>query len=205
MTASVEPGQATAGAVIGETARPSGPGGRRVLQLDILRGAAILLVLGRHGIHDVGDLGLLAPLVAAWSRFGWTGVDLFFVPSGFLIGGLIFAEIKSRNSLDVKRFYVRRAFKILPMYYVYLVIAAVLLKIKVGGSPSYYGRWPGALARCAVGLPQRSARVDVRGRRRDLQRIDRDQGPQGAGPPLPPQERGRVAEVASAYERSRLG
>ena len=47
--------------------------------LDALRAVAILLVLGRHA--DVSEL---------WNRIGWSGVDLFFVLSGFLISGLLF-------------------------------------------------------------------------------------------------------------------
>jgi peptidoglycan/LPS O-acetylase OafA/YrhL len=48
-------------------------------------------------------------------------VDLFFVLSGFLIGGLLFQEIKTYGSLDVRRFLIRRAFKIWPTYFVYLI------------------------------------------------------------------------------------
>ena len=117
---------------------PAGSGGGgRVLQLDVLRGIAILLVLGRHGLSD-GDLGPLAPLVDTWGRFGWTGVDLFFVLSGFLIGGLIFTEIRTTGTLDVRRFYVRRGFKILPMYYLFMVLAALEVKLRVGGPWWYY-------------------------------------------------------------------
>lgn len=87
----------------------------RNLHLDALRGIAILLVLGRHSSYF--------PL---WNKVGWVGVDLFFVLSGFLISGLIFAEWTRRGTISMRRFYVRRAFKICPSLYVYLATAALL-------------------------------------------------------------------------------
>jgi len=56
----------------------------------------------------------------AVQNLGWTGVDLFFVLSGFLVGGLLLKEIKHRGRLDVGRFIIRRGFKIWPGYYVYV-------------------------------------------------------------------------------------
>jgi len=94
----------------------------RMLQLDVLRGAAIILVLFNH-LDPAVKAGSLQP-VANWCvRFGWTGVNLFFVLSGFLVGGLLFHELKKRGSLDIKRFLIRRGFKIWPAYYVFLVTA----------------------------------------------------------------------------------
>jgi len=43
-------------------------------------------------------------------------VDLFFVPSGFLISSLLFSEYKRYGRIDVKRFWIRRAFKIYPAF-----------------------------------------------------------------------------------------
>ncbi len=79
----------------------------RIKGLDFLRGIAILLVLFRHNI--IGDNLLY--------HFGWLGVDLFFVLSGFLVSGLFFHEYKKKNSVNVKRFLIRRAFKIYPPFY----------------------------------------------------------------------------------------
>jgi peptidoglycan/LPS O-acetylase OafA/YrhL len=94
---------------------------KRVIQLDILRGVAILMVLFRHGPINPREAGQLEGFVRAGVCIGWAGVDLFFVLSGFLIGGLLFQEIKTYGSLDVRRFLVRRAFKIWPTYFVYLI------------------------------------------------------------------------------------
>ncbi|HET6250240.1 MAG TPA: acyltransferase [Tepidisphaeraceae bacterium] len=105
--------------------------GARLLQLDILRGVAILLVLFRHPIvyHDsqIKNVGWWKPLSFILMRFGWTGVDLFFVLSGFLIGGLLFQEIRKTGALDVKRFLIRRGFKIWPPYFVLIGFAFLWL------------------------------------------------------------------------------
>ena len=85
-----------------------------------MRGTAILLVLAAHHetvMRQAGDLQSVANFSA---RFVWSGVDLFFVLSGSLVGGLLFNEIKARSSLDVGRFIIRRGFKIWPGYFVYL-------------------------------------------------------------------------------------
>ncbi len=70
--------------------------------LDVLRGVAILLVLGRHSSYAY---------VRPWAMIGWSGVDVFFVLSGFLISGLLFSEYQQRGCIYVKQFWIRRAFK----------------------------------------------------------------------------------------------
>jgi peptidoglycan/LPS O-acetylase OafA/YrhL len=97
----------------------------RSIELDILRGFAILLVLGLHSPGERGASGVLRPLDGFLHQFGWTGVDLFFVLSGFLIGRLLFLEIQAHGALDVKRFLVRRAFRIWPGYYAFLLFAVI--------------------------------------------------------------------------------
>jgi peptidoglycan/LPS O-acetylase OafA/YrhL len=96
---------------------------RRSLQLDVLRGIAILLVLFRHPAVLPSEAGRLARIARVLERFGWTGVDLFFVLSGFLIGGLLFNEIRQSGRLNVRRFLVRRGMKIWPAYFVFLGFA----------------------------------------------------------------------------------
>lgn len=103
----------------------------RLPQLDFLRAIAVLLVLGTHPAVKFENIGPCLPLATAWHHVGWTGVNLFFVLSGFLIGGLLFAEIRATGALDVRRFVVRRAFKIWPAYYIYLLILLVMF-VKVG-------------------------------------------------------------------------
>jgi peptidoglycan/LPS O-acetylase OafA/YrhL len=95
----------------------------RNVQLDCLRGVAILLVISRHTILFRAP-GWDAPVV----QFGWAGVDLFFVLSGFLISGLLFSEFRQKGSIRFARFALRRALKIYPAFYV-LVLLTILIRI----------------------------------------------------------------------------
>jgi peptidoglycan/LPS O-acetylase OafA/YrhL len=90
--------------------------------LDFLRGVAILLVLGAHatGAIPFSKSGVFRPVAAFCNNCGWTGVDLFFVLSGFLVGGLLLAEIRRFGRFDARRFIVRRGLKIWPSYYVFI-------------------------------------------------------------------------------------
>lgn len=87
--------------------------------LDHLRALAILLVFMFHyQILSSGQPGWL-PEVA---RFGWTGVDLFFVLSGFLISSQLFFQIKQGRTPSLKEFFVKRFFRILPAFWVVVAI-----------------------------------------------------------------------------------
>src|SRR5882672_3141516 len=99
----------------------------RLVQLDVLRAIAVLLVFCRHGIIPPAS-GRLEPLAQSLHRLGWTGVDLFFVLSGFLVGGLLFSELKNSGKLDAPRFLIRRGFKIWPSYFAYLLFLLVVLR-----------------------------------------------------------------------------
>jgi peptidoglycan/LPS O-acetylase OafA/YrhL len=109
-------------------------GAMRNVNLDALRGVAILMVLGRHLDYF--------PL---WTKMGWAGVDLFFVLSGFLISGLLFQEWKVRGAIDFKRFYIRRAFKIYPAFYA-LLLVTVLVNLARPGISSHPVTWKAMLA-----------------------------------------------------------
>ena len=98
--------------------------------LDILRGIAILMVLINH--VEPGVLPGLPALNGAaggvyWHlrSFGWSGVDMFFVLSGFLISGLLFKELERTGTLALGRFWGRRAFKVIPSYAVHLIVLSV--------------------------------------------------------------------------------
>ncbi len=82
---------------------------------------AILLVLVQH----------FSPL--EWTiahRIGWTGVDLFFVLSGYLVTTLLLTEFQKRGTTDVKRFLIRRGFKIYPAFWVMTLSTCLMLALK---------------------------------------------------------------------------
>jgi len=68
---------------------------------------------------------LLAGPFQFLNLFGWAGVDLFFVLSGFLVSGLLFDEHIATGAINIKRFYIRRGFKIIPAFYVLVLITAI--------------------------------------------------------------------------------
>jgi peptidoglycan/LPS O-acetylase OafA/YrhL len=99
----------------------------RMLELDGLRGVAIVLILLLHftiyGIERpaAGPAGILYRLI----QTGWVGVDLFLVLSGFLITGILL-RAKGRERFFLN-FYARRTLRIFPLYFGFLVIAVVIL------------------------------------------------------------------------------
>jgi peptidoglycan/LPS O-acetylase OafA/YrhL len=93
----------------------------------------VLMVLGRHMDPPPADWhSPLKPVFSAWNNGGGEGVDLFFVLSGFLVSGLLFSEYRQRGKLSAKRFYVRRAWKIYPSFYVLLAVSYVYQWVMTG-------------------------------------------------------------------------
>ena len=119
---------------------PTAPAERpRLLELDALRAVATGLVLVNHLY--------MMPFPASWPgwsrhlfdagvRGGWVGVDLFFVLSGYLVSGLLFAEYRSRGTLSVRRFYARRAWKIYPAFYAMLAATVAGVAVTHGLPPA---------------------------------------------------------------------
>src|SRR5216683_166766 len=100
-------------------------GAPRLIYLDVLRATAILLVLGAHTIaFRLPEEAFGYSFFRVWRHMGWVGVDLFFVLSGFVIGGLLFAEYRKHGGIHFGRFLIRRAFKIWPGYLTLLVAVA---------------------------------------------------------------------------------
>jgi peptidoglycan/LPS O-acetylase OafA/YrhL len=100
--------------------RPAGGHPIRIAPIDGLRAIAILLVIVDHYVPwIVVGKGPLSMFVKEASGWAGTGVDLFFVLSGFLITGIL---VKSKGSPNYfARFYWRRSMRIFPAYYIFLL------------------------------------------------------------------------------------
>ncbi len=90
----------------------------RLPGLDLLRAIAIVWVMLFHSFL-VGGLG---PDLAWLSRYGWMGVDIFFVLSGFLIGRQVLTPLAQGSDFSFGAFYSRRAYRIVPAFAVVLAV-----------------------------------------------------------------------------------
>ena len=104
---------------------------QRIFGLDVMRAAAILLVVFSHTLWIVPNAkGLVLDLL---SLSGFLGVEIFFVLSGFLIGKIIY-KLFVNDEFDfskVKYFWVRRWFRTLPNYY-FVLLLNIALAIYLG-------------------------------------------------------------------------
>jgi len=106
-------------------------------ELDLLRGVACLMVLFFHGFaghfNSIG-LSRMPRLFVQTTAYGWTGVNLFFALSGFLITGIL---IESRQESGYyRRFYIRRALRILPPYLAVIVALIILSQARLINHPA---------------------------------------------------------------------
>jgi peptidoglycan/LPS O-acetylase OafA/YrhL len=108
--------------------------GGRIPELDGLRGLAIgMVLLSHYFLTSIQSRpGSLVAYLLAPGRLAWSGVDLFFVLSGFLIGGILLDARHSSNYFRV--FYTRRFFRIIPIYIFCLVAALILYCLADSGT-----------------------------------------------------------------------
>ena len=92
----------------------------RLPGLDLLRAIAIVWVMTFHSyiVWDISDA------VRPYWQFGWMGVDLFFVLSGYLIGSQVLRPLAQGETLRFGDFYLRRAFRIFPAFFAVLALYA---------------------------------------------------------------------------------
>ncbi len=111
-------------------------GSRMIPALDGLRGIAILLVLWCHSAVAAQLHGLrMVAVLGTFAQFSYVGVDLFFVLSGFLLF-LPYARaiLVGGEWPSARRFYIRRARRILPAYYAVIApLSVILLALIVAG------------------------------------------------------------------------
>lgn len=100
----------------------------RFSQLDFLRFCAIILVFLTHARqHFITDHGIPSWLTDhSIITGGWVGVDLFFVLSGFLIGGQLWKEFQIAGKINYKDFFIKRSLRIWPLFYAFLVAFLIL-------------------------------------------------------------------------------
>jgi peptidoglycan/LPS O-acetylase OafA/YrhL len=117
----------TCAAVVAAQSRERAPEtGSRRLDLDAVRGVAIVLALGWHFSRTSSGNVVLDALQTPGRVFGWAGVDLFLVLSGFLVGQLVLRERAGTGSFDGRRFTARRLLTLWPVLYVFLAVHAVV-------------------------------------------------------------------------------
>lgn len=100
---------------------------KRIASIDFYRGVAIVAVV----LYHYGYL-----------PFGYLGVDLFFVISGFLVSGVIISKFKQNQKISFWNFFLRRGFKIWPSYYFFLIVGGIIAFFFL---PDQFIDWPYSL------------------------------------------------------------
>jgi peptidoglycan/LPS O-acetylase OafA/YrhL len=116
--------------------------------LDLLRFIAAYLIVmlhcyfgwkthfGNSGFMDSFSPGVLNKVEGVFGNFSF-GVDIFFIISGFLITYLLLSESEKTGKVDVLKFYIRRAFRIWPLYFFMLLLGPLMSYFYSEQSPGY--------------------------------------------------------------------
>jgi peptidoglycan/LPS O-acetylase OafA/YrhL len=108
----------------------------RVPEWDGVRGLAILMVVLHHYGNIKPGMGGVAGVIGSVTSILWTGVDLFFVLSGFLLGGILMRYRDSANYF--KTFYVRRVCRILPLYFLWMALFFIVPLFAPQNPPGWF-------------------------------------------------------------------
>ncbi len=108
----------------------------KLLGLDHLRAFAILYVILFH-YQFFGH----PAWVKSIAGFGWSGVDLFFVLSGFLISGQLFATIAKGKQISLSEFFIKRFFRIIPPFLFVVILYAAFPTLREWGHLSPIWRY----------------------------------------------------------------
>jgi peptidoglycan/LPS O-acetylase OafA/YrhL len=96
---------------------------KHIPALDGIRGLAVLMVVFYHTGGGAQSSQPLLHAIGVVNKYGWTGVTLFFVLSGFLITGILWDTREDPHHL--KNFYARRSLRIFPLYYFALLLVLI--------------------------------------------------------------------------------
>ncbi|HLX70321.1 MAG TPA: acyltransferase [Verrucomicrobiae bacterium] len=106
----------------------------RLPSLDGWRAVSILMVLGLHAKRLEG-FPKSVPAIYDWIFDGDLGVRFFFIISGFLITWLMLSEHSRTGTVSLKNFYIRRCFRILPVYFAYVGVLFLLQRFTAYSQP----------------------------------------------------------------------
>jgi peptidoglycan/LPS O-acetylase OafA/YrhL len=114
----------------------------RIRELDSLRAVAVCLVIAFHVFKRAAYFTKHETLhfISSLAGVGWLGVDIFFVLSGFLITSILLKTRQENNYF--KNFYMRRALRIFPLYFTFILVILALLPLL---DPPFVSQVPHAL------------------------------------------------------------
>jgi len=111
---------------------------KRVDELDGLRGMAILAAVLYHYANNLinADASKFNLILKSITHFFYTSIDMFFILSGFLLGGILLQNKKSPHFF--KTFYMRRIFRIVPLYLLLLIVVFIICSLGIGKGTAWW-------------------------------------------------------------------
>ena len=110
----------------------------RIKELDGLRGMTILAAVIYHYINNLinANASSFNFILKSLTKYLYTSIDMFFLLSGFLVGGIL---LKNKNSHSFfKTFYMRRIYRIVPLYFLLLVCVLLICNLQIGKGTEWW-------------------------------------------------------------------